>query len=312
MELGIALIIVAIVLLGIGLWLRAARRRAEERVGAPQEPSTAPTTAELDPTHPRPRVNDLHVRDTEARVWFDVPVPDGGDEVLSELLVHEAVEVVREKQASLPMAQVTDVVALAGKGDAATEMGRTTLETPGELPPRPSAPPMLNFSHIASDPLDAEIAGEGSVPETVAPVRGDTLAPIDQELRLPKAIDTGLRAQGIDPATMTAGDLVTGMLRLVGYDVQEGVNENTFLAHKGGQTTFIRVDPYQPDDPPEVSSETIRGFMIEFESSRSDRGLLVSEKYGPFEVYEKERREPRVRFVTRERLQKMVDAMALG
>ena len=38
---------------------------------------------------------------------------------------------------------------------------------------------------------------------------------------------------------------------------------------------------------------------------------LVSDKFSPFEVYERERREPRIRFVTRERLQKFVDALSL-
>ncbi len=47
-------------------------------------------------------------------------------------------------------------------------------------------------------------------------------------------------------------------------------------------------------------------------NSGADRGLMVSDKFGPFEVYERERREPRVRFVTRERLQGFVDALTVG
>ena len=39
--------------------------------------------------------------------------------------------------------------------------------------------------------------------------------------------------------------------------------------------------------------------------------MLVTEKYGPFMVYDKERREPRVRFITRERLQTFVDGFSL-
>ena len=35
-------------------------------------------------------------------------------------------------------------------------------------------------------------------------------------------------------------------------------------------------------------------FMVGFEQSGHNRGLLVSDKFGPFLVYEKERREPRV------------------
>ena len=51
--------------------------------------------------------------------------------------------------------------------------------------------------------------------------------------------------------------------------------------------------------------------MIDFEQSGTDRGLLVSDKFGPYLVYEKEKREPRVHFITRERLQQFVDSLAL-
>ncbi len=52
--------------------------------------------------------------------------------------------------------------------------------------------------------------------------------------------------------------------------------------------------------------------MVDFMSSKADRGLLISDRYGPFEVYEREKREPRVRFVTRERLQGFVDALTVS
>ena len=71
-------------------------------------------------------------------------------------------------------------------------------------------------------------------------------------------------------------------------------------------------DVYHPGDHPEVADQLIDRFMADFAMSGCDRGLLVSDKYGPFEIYDKERRQPRVRFVTRERLQKMVDALALS
>ena len=55
----------------------------------------------------------------------------------------------------------------------------------------------------------------------------------------------------------------------------------------------------------------MRQFVVEFVNSGADRGLLISDKFSPFEVYEREKREPRIRFVTRERLQKFVDALSL-
>lgn len=307
MELGIPLIIAAVVLFVVGIVLQ--RRRPTP---SPAEPSGGRPPVEPDFVQPRPPVTEFHVLGEEARVTFDVPIPDEPDPVLGELLTHEAVEVVREKRHSLPIEGVRVVVALAGR-TTPIEVGRVELETPGELPPRPRVPSLLNLTHIAADPLEAELEEElPRVPDTRTTIPEDVLSPIGGELRLPKAVETGLRAQGIDPSTMTAGDLVTGLLPLVGYVVSPGAAENTFYAEKGGQRTFIRVEGYRPGDHPEVDSETIQRFMIEFETSGAQRGLLVSDKFGPFEVYQRERREPRVRFVTRERLQKLIDALALG
>jgi hypothetical protein len=40
--------------------------------------------------------------------------------------------------------------------------------------------------------------------------------------------------------------------------------------------------------------------------------VFVSEKYAPYTIYDLERREPRIRFLTRERLQEFIDSMAIG
>ncbi len=150
------------------------------------------------------------------------------------------------------------------------------------------------------------------MPQASTKAPEDTLQPIGEELRIPKAIDTGLRAQGVDPSTMSAAELVTGMLSLVGYQVVPGSAGGTWMATKGGQRTFISEDRYEPGGYPEIDESTMRRFLIEFQSAGADRGLLVTEKFAPFGIYDMERREPRVRFVSRERLQKMVDSLALS
>ncbi|MDH3517729.1 MAG: hypothetical protein OEM66_02255 [Acidimicrobiia bacterium] len=306
MELGIPLIIVAVVLFAVGILLRRNR---------PARPDTivkkaAKPEEDVDLfVHPRPKVAEMHVAGVEAQVTFDVPMPDHADAVLSELLVHEAVEVVREKRHTLPIDQVTEVVAIAG----GKVVGRRKLETPGTLPPRSTAPSILSLSTIAADPLEHQFeAPIESVPGTAVQSRGDELAAVGSEIHLPKAIETGLRAQGIDPETMSAAELVTGMLALVGYQVSSGPNPGTYIATKGGQRTYIAHDAYTASGHPEVDESTIRKFIFEFSSSGAARGLLVSEKYAPFGIYDWEKREPRVRFVTRERLQRMVESLALG
>lgn len=319
MDPALALIVVAVVLIVVGMLLGRRRNElaAEQGVKPTGRRAARQMAAEAAPIdlqhHPRPKLVEMHVVGDQAQVTFDVPIPDDGDEVLADLLVQEALEVVREKRHTLPMSQVTKVVAIAGRGDAKGPVGSHQLDTPGTLPPKIEMPSMLNLAPFANDPLEHLESGEAfGVPEVAVRAKPDELGPIGGELRIPKAVDMGLRAQGIDPTEMNAIEMVTGLLRLFGYRVTPAREFGQFLAEKAGERTFILGDPYRPGDHPEVDGATVDRFMADFSMSGCDRGLLVSEKYGPFEIYDKERRQPRVRFVTRERLQKMVDALALS
>lgn len=268
----------------------------------------------IDAGRPRPRVSEFHVRGEEAQVIFDVPLPDGEiDEVLAELLTNEALEVVREKRHELPINGVTTVVAFARRGGEPRRIGSVSLEEPGVLPPPMVAAPSLHLGHIGFDPLEKQFSDEllHNAPSLASDQRADTLGPIGQELRLPRAVAVGLRAQGIDPATMTSAEMVHSLLRLFGYAVTSTDNPLARRATKSGSTTYLREDPYQPGDHPEVDELTMRQFVMEFVNSGAERGLLISDKFSPFGVYEREKREPRIRFVTRERLQKFIDALSL-
>ena len=186
------------------------------------------------------------------------------------------------------------------------------LAEPGLLPPV-SMGPRLRFASIGYDPLDRQFEDEPvtAPPELAAVTASDTLKPIGDELRIPKALDIGLRAQGIDPDSMTAADMVRAVLRLFGYTITPGSDAAVYTAGKAGTTTFVREDVYRPGDYPELDEGTIRSFMVGFLDARTDRGLLVSAKFAPFSIHDQERREPRVRFVTRERLQKFIDSFSL-
>jgi hypothetical protein len=316
-DLAIPLLIVAAVLFGVGMLLKRARDKdpraieAQAKKGGRRGVSEPEAPDQLDLSGPRPSVVGMHVSGTEAQVTFDVPLPEGDDSVLSELLVGEAIEVLRERRHSVPISTIDTVVAFAGR-PMPSEVGRASLPAAGVLPDASDAPSMLSLSAIAEDPLAADIDWSSSVETGSVVSRGDDLGPISSELRLPKAIDTGLRTQGIDPATMSAAQLVTGTLSLIGYGVIEGPVGGTWYAEKGGSRTFIREVPHSAGDHPELDDEEISRFLFEFHSAGADRGLLVTDKFGPFSVYDKERREPRVRFLTRERLQRVVDSMALG
>lgn len=313
-DIGIILIVLAVVLFAANWYIeRNRKQRGEERPSRRkrrQKPEVA--VEEPDFVQPRPAVESFHVHDNEALVTFDVPFPDEGDDVLADLLVGEAIEVVREKRHTLPIDDVTEVVVFAGRENR-QEVGRMSLVTPGVLPPPSRITDILNLHSIGVDPLAAEFEGEpASIPETVAPPASDELSPLSEVVRLPKAVSTGLRAQGVDPERMSAEQLVTGVLSLFGYAVTPGIAEGHYTATKGGSETFIMTDAYSAGDYPEVEDATIRKFVIAFEQSGADRGMLVSEKFAPFSIHDTERRDPRIRFVTRERLQKLVDSMSLS
>ena len=260
----------------------------------------------------RAPVADFHVKGNEARVTFDVPLPSDDDEVLNELLVDQAIEVVREKRHSLPIEGVTHIVALAGR-DEVTEIGRTELSSPGELPP-PVEATGLSLTHVARDPFAGQFdETDHSVRyDTKADVPADELRPLQEEITLPKGLERGLRATGVDPAQLSGPELAVSLLKLFGYSISDHAVPGSYMALKDGISTYIATDPYVPGEHPEMEESVIRQFLATFGASGADRGMMLSDKYGPFLVHEIESRQPKVRFITRERLQRFIDSMALG
>lgn len=312
-DIGIILIVLAVALFVANWYFERRRKESGEEQPARKGRRQAPVNIdEPDFVRPRPAVDSFHVEGERALVTFDVPFPEDGDEVLADLLVSEGIEVVREKRHSLPIDSVTEVAVFAGRENR-RQVGSASLATPGVLPPPSRITDILNLHSIGKDPLAAEFEGQPATPPgTVAPTTSDDLAPLADVVRLPKAVATGLRSQGIDPDGMSASELVTGALSLFGYNVTPGLVEGHFTATKGGATTFILADDYADGDYPEVEDAEIRRFVVAFEQSGADRGMFVSDKFAPFSIHELERRNPRIRFVTRERLQKLIDSMSLG
>ena len=91
-----------------------------------------------------------------------------------------------------------------------------------------------------------------------------------------------------------------------------GGEGNSYIAARGGNRTYLVVVDHEAGDYPELGEQTINEFMVRFATSNTARGMLVTDKYSPFMIYDKERREPRVRFITRERLQAFVDSFSMS
>lgn len=256
----------------------------------------------------------FHVVGDEARITFDVPLPDEPDEVLDDLLLGEAIEVLREKRHTLPIDDVHQIVVFAGRGEV-REVARQTLPSAGELPP-PILETGVSFSHIARDPFaahfDDDLGPSGITFGTSSTVPEDDLPPLRDELRIPKGLDRGLRALGTDPAALEGPAFVVALLRMFGYGVTEQAYEGSYMAVKDGKSTYIETDGFDRGEHPELEESVIRRFVVNFGTSGADRGLLITDKYGPFMIHEIETNQPKVRFITRERIQGFVDSMALG
>ena len=314
-----AIVLVLVVVVGVVAYLFSARKRkmkaadAETGTAAGLGLSTSRGLFDAESGHRAP-VAEFHVRGDQAVVTFDVPLPEEEDEVLFDLLVDEAVEVVREKRHSLPIDDVEVIVAMAGRSDV-REVGRTKLPSAGELPP-PLGPTGLGLGKVARDPFVSPFEDRSDdhsvLYETKVDVPGDKLRPLSQELRLPKGLERGLRASGIDPDSAEGPQLVLALLRMFGYQVSEHAAPGSYVALKDGVSTYIFTDAYGEGDHPELEDAVIRRFLADFGSSGADRGMLISDKYSPFSIYEIERHQPKVRFITRERIQRFIDSMALG
>jgi hypothetical protein len=308
---GVALAFLVLIVIGVlAVALSRQRKRAagmdlEDKSwlrSAPAEDETAVRTAP---------VRDFHVHANEARVTFDVPLPDQDDQVLNDLLVDEAVEVVREKRHTLPIGDVTEIVVFAGR-DEVKEVGRTKLPSPGELPP-PIDRDVFNLTHVARDPFASQFDIDHTVKyDTAVQVPADELRPLLQDLRVPQGLDRGLRARGVDPDAVTGPEFILALLEMFGYSVSAQGEPDVYLATKDNLRTFIRTDSFDPGEHPELDESLVRKFVAEFATSGADRGMFISDKYGPFMTHDIEATDRRIRFVTRERAQGFIDSMALG
>ncbi len=260
----------------------------------------------------RPPVVDFHMSEGVARVHFDVPLPAGSiDSVLVDLLIREAIEVVREKSHSLPLNEVSRVIAYGRRVEGQVEVGSVELDTPGMLPPPMTMDLIPHSSRPEFDAFEKLSDLPTQRPGLADTTSADGLKPMGPDVRLPRAMEAGLRAQGLDPDATDACALVLGVMRLAGY----AINQRSADTHDGlrhGQQVFLRTVCHLSTDHPELDERQVDRFVVDFISSGADRGLLITEKFSPFEIYDRERREPRMRFITRERLQAFVDALSVG
>lgn len=303
-------VIVIAVVIAIGAAIAAAVR------GASSGDLAAPNEAQ--PTELRPAMAAFHVEGNTATVSYDVPLPPGEvDEYLTGLLLHDAARVVREKSAAgLPIDQVERVRANGKRDGEYVEAGVLDLREPGVIPEL-AAPELVPHAPTTGyDPLAHLGDQEFDVRPGIASARPDEgLDPFADDLELSRGVEVSLRAAGIDPARATLEDMTLGLLAVGGYTVApvpaKDHNRLRYIASRAGAETLIEVLPHTAGDHPELSEQAVNQFTVAVAERNPTRAMLITDKYGPYMIYEKERRNPNLRFITRERLQPFVDSFAL-
>ncbi len=271
----------------------------------------------------RPILVDFHVHDTTAMIYYNVPLPEGEvDEYLRDLVCHDASLVLHEKRAhGLPIAQVTRATVFGRRGDEAVQIGTREFEEPG-LIPEIAAPELIPHMSVAGhDPL----AHLGEQDLDIQPGVADReakegLSPFLDEIMIAEAVEVRLRAAGVDPANVSLQDLALSLLKTAGYEIEVGragvstVESGTaevYMARKAGSEALVVIVPHASGEHPELSERVVNTFVIAVAETNPQRALLITDKFGPYLVYEKERSDPRCRFITRERLQAFVNSFAL-
>lgn len=264
----------------------------------------------------RPKLVDFHVKDTTARIYYGVPLPDGDvDGHLKDLLCRDAPLVLHEKRAhGLPIEQVVRAEVFGQRNGKPIEVAVLELEEPGEIPelvvpdlvPHAAATGYDPLAHLGEQEFEIQ-PGVASKESTVG------LPPFSDDISFAKSVEAELRAVGVDPYNTPLSDLSLALLRIGGYQVSPASagTANMHIAQKAGSTSLVVIHEHQAGEHPELSEQAVNGFVIAVAQNNPQRALLITDMFSPYIVYEKERSDPRCRFITRERLQPFVDSFAL-
>ena len=313
------LVIAAVVVIAlVGFRMNASKRSgaAGQVTGDESGASSGPRSAE--PSFAGATVSSFHVDGETASTVFDVPLGDAqAGAYLVELLSFAAVEHLRKKAGQgFPLDGVHRIKISAMRAGEAEVVGTVELPAPGKLPDTkahmPPRGPVVGLLAALN-----EVVADTSV--SSQPSTGGSLVPVAKFVQLSGPFEARLRGAGVDPSGMSLIDLTLGLFRSGGYAVEAtGKNMATapdasiYSASKAGEKVTLVVFAHGEGDYPEVDERVFGELAVLAGQSNAQRTILMSDKFGPYTMYERERRDKRLVFVTRERLQAFVDSFGIG
>lgn len=267
---------------------------------------------------PMPIVSEFHVTGNTATTVFAVPLGDAEPgQHLVELLCASAVEYLRDRsREGLPLDGVEHIEVSAMRGENREVLCTVDLPDVGVLP----AMDEKVLVEPIHDPIAAvhEVVADTTVAS--APSGGVSLAPVAELVELSGPTEAHLRSIGVDTDAMELDDLVLGLLRVSGYDVHVGRSgmsaslggkADVYGLTRNGQQTMLVILRHDEGSHPELEDSVLARFAVEVAQTNPDQAVLVTDKYSPYSMYEREKRDNRCVFITRERLQSFVDSFGL-
>lgn len=314
---AIVVVVIGMILLGL-IWAGMSILRS-----TPSDVSAGSLPAAVARDQLRPILADFHVYGDIAQIYYAVPLSgDDVDDHLRDLLCHDASLVLHEKKAhGLPIEQVTRARVFGHRGAESVEVGVIELEIPGEIP-EIAAPELVPHASVAGfDPLSHLGEQEFEFKPGVADRESEEALPSFLDgIIIAKSVESRLRAVGIEPADVSLQDLSLSLIRIAGYVVEveraglltvEGGSTEVYTARKDDTEVLVVVVPHSEGEHPELMERLVNTFVFHVAETNPQNALLITDKFGPYVVYEKERADPRCRFITRERLQAFVDGFAV-
>lgn len=306
----ILVIVVAAFVAALLFYLVRAMRQSAERALPVESPVAK---------RPMPIVTEFHVRGDVATTVLAVPLGDGEpSRHLVELLCVAGVEYVRDKvHNGLPLDGVRHIEVSAMRGDNPEVLCTIDLPDVGVLP-EPEDKVSVN---LVDDPIAAvqEVVADTAVAAPSSDI--SILEPVHEFVRLSGPTEAHLRSIGVDTDAMSLNDLVLGLLRVSGYDVHVGrsgmsasVGETADIygLTRNGQSTMLVILRHEPGSHPELEDSALARFAVEVAQSNPAQAILVTDKFSPYSMYEREKRDKRLVCITRERLQAFVDSFGLS